>query len=56
MKTLSDNEYQRRLAQRELILDLGHTIISMLELFSTCFGLGAGAVAAWFMLCLLLSI
>ena len=52
--TLTISEYERRMAQREAILKIGHAVIGWLELISSCFALGAGAVAAWFMLCLLL--
>lgn len=53
-QTITLNDYQRRLAQREMILTFGHAVIAGLETITNCIGFVAGAVAAWFAICILL--
>ena len=45
---------QRRMAQREMVLTIGHAVIDGLEYIPSLIEIGAGAMLTWFCICLLL--
>lgn len=52
--TMTATEYQRRMAQREMVLSIGHAVFEILEYITPFIGIGAGAMLTWFCICLLL--
>ena len=52
--TMTATEYHHRMAQREMVLTIGHAAIDFLEYITPFIGIGAGAMITWFCICLLL--
>ena len=52
--TMTATEYRRRMAQREMVLSIGHAVIGFMELITPFIGIGIGAMLTWFCVCLLL--
>ena len=51
---LTATEYRHRMAQREMVLTIGHAVIDFLGFIAPYIGIGAGAMLTWFFICLLL--
>ncbi|MBO6293239.1 MAG: hypothetical protein J6N51_13450 [Selenomonas sp.] len=52
--TMTAAEYRHRMAQREMVLSIGHAVIDFLEYITPFIGIGVGAMLTWFCMCLLL--